>query len=480
MSRTYLCLDFREQSISALLLKSSLKGHTVEGYLQIPLDPAEDSQNPWQDGIASIVEQLDTRGAVCLMTLPPALVSFRNLKVPFKDSRKIRQVLPFEIEPLLPFPLDEVILDFQVVRQAEPSDVIAAAVEKASIQPILDALSVFRLKPQIIIPGGFPVALCLARQRAEQNFLYLDMDDLTITLFAIVSGQIHLVRSVYTGPVSRALKIRTLKINIQRLRVAFETVYEYNFDPGMVYFSGEGLGQQSVEAAIEDLMDIVVKRVEMQQESELKFQPGPNAGEPEPGNNPLCLAAVDLLGIASLNFFQQRHALFRYWEEHKADIIKTTVAAAFVFILGLSGLLLETRQLNEQVNRIDRRIVAIFRATFPDVSRIVDPLQQMQVQVRQARGKNVFADIREDGVLNIEILRDLSRLIPSTTDVIITRFVRGEGSILISGHTDTFNAVDDMKGALSASRLFKEITISSANMDQSANRVQFRLKVEIP
>ncbi len=479
MSRTYLCLDIREQSISALLLKSSLKGNTVEGHLHLPVEPAEDIGNPWHAGISSVVEQLDTRGAVCLVTLPPALVSFRNLRLPFKDNRKIRQVLPFEIEPLLPFPLDEVILDFHPVRQAESTDLIAGAVQKAAIQPILDALAVFRLKPRIIIPGGFPVALCLARQRQEESFLYLDMDEATITLFAVVSGHIHMVRSVYTGQVSPEVTLRTLKTHVRRMQAAFETVYEYHFDPAMVCFSGQGPDDETIERAFADLWDLPVEPVAMQRYSELKIQAEANAAAPEHINNPLALAAVDLSGMASLDFFQQRHVVFRYWEEYKADIIKTGLLGVFVLSIAMGGLIFEVRQLSQQVKQVDKRIESIFTTTFPEVSRIVDPLQQMQVNVRQARGKNVFADIREDGVLNIDILKDLSRLIPAGTDVVITRFVKGEDSVLVSGHTDTFNAVDDIKGALSSSRIFREITISSANMDQSANRVQFRLKLEI-
>src|SRR6056297_3499262 len=176
MSKTYLSLDIRDQSISGFLVKSGLKGNSIEGHVRVPVEAAEESENqlesPWHQAISVIVDQLDTNGAICLITVPPALISYRNIRIPFKENRKIRQVLPFEVEPLLPFPLDEVILDFQTARQSENSDVIAAAVEKAKLQPILDALAAFHLSPQVIIPGGFPVALYLANQKEEDSFIY--------------------------------------------------------------------------------------------------------------------------------------------------------------------------------------------------------------------------------------------------------------------------------------------------------------------
>jgi len=50
---------------------------------------------------------------------------------------------------------------------------------------------------------------------------------------------------------------------------------------------------------------------------------------------------------------------------------------------------------------------------------------------------------------------------------------------VISGNTDTFNAVDNIKNRLEKSDLFKKIIISSANIDKSDNRVRFKLKVNL-
>ena len=477
MSRTYVALDIRDHAITALLVKSGLKGLEVSEHVQVRVDRSEDTENPWYDALSSIKEQCDARGAACLATFPTALASFRNLKLPFKDNKKIRQVLPFEVEPLLPFPLDEVILDYQMVRAGEASDVIAVAVQKSKVQPILDALSELRMTPERLLPAGFPVALCLARQRPEETVLYIDTDATTSTIFAISAGSIYLVRSVYMGGASQDLKIRTLKTHIQRLLVAFETIYEFDFQPERALLSGEGLPFDAAREALQSLMDMAVEPADMLGQSAIPVQTAAEIAETEIPENPLCLAAMDQQNIASINFYQQSHLLYRYWEAYKPDIIKTGAIAAFVLVVAMGGLIFETQHLKKQISRMDKQVVSIFRSTFPEVSKIVDPVQQMKVNVKQAKEKDRFAGLRDDGVLNIEILNGLSKVISPDIDVVITRFVRGEGQAVLSGHTATFNAVDDIKGGLTDSPYFKEITISSANMDQSKNRVQFKLKM---
>lgn len=477
MSRTYVALDIRDQVITALLIKSGLKGMEISGRIQVPIEHSEETENPWYDALASIKDHFEVRGAACLVTFPSALASFRNLKLPFKDNRKIRQVLPFEVEPLLPFPLDEVILDYQMVRAGEASDVIALAVQKSKIQPILDALSELRMTPERILPAGFPVALCLARQRPEETALYIDSDATTCTIFAISAGSIYLVRSVYMGGASRDLKARTLKTHIQRLLVAFESIYEFEFQPERALLSGEGAFFEAARDALRSLMDIPVEPVDLMDQSGFTVQTAAQLNETEIAANPLALAAMDLQNIASVNFYQQSHLFYRYWEAHKADIIKTGGIAAFVLIVAMSGLIFETQHLKQQTRQMDEQVVSIFKSTFPEVSKIVDPVQQMEKNVEKAKEKDRFAGLRDDGVLNIEILNALSKVISPDIDVVITRFVRGEGQAVVSGHTATFNAVDDIKGGLTDSVYFKDITISSANMDQSAKRVQFKLKM---
>jgi Tfp pilus assembly protein PilN len=103
----------------------------------------------------------------------------------------------------------------------------------------------------------------------------------------------------------------------------------------------------------------------------------------------------------------------------------------------------------------------------------------MRAGIDRIKNQNVLAGETGVDIRNIDILKDISQLIPANTDIVITRFVRGDNSVQIAGLTDTFNEVDDIKMQLEKSALFSQITISSANMDKSSNRVRFRIRIDL-
>ncbi|MFA7013025.1 MAG: PilN domain-containing protein, partial [Desulfobacterales bacterium] len=75
-------------------------------------------------------------------------------------------------------------------------------------------------------------------------------------------------------------------------------------------------------------------------------------------------------------------------------------------------------------------------------------------------------------------LNEISTRIPLSADVELTSFVSGSDGVVVSGNTDTFNAVDEIKNRLEKGEMFKTVTITAANMDRTSNRVQFKLKLQ--
>jgi Tfp pilus assembly protein PilN len=201
--------------------------------------------------------------------------------------------------------------------------------------------------------------------------------------------------------------------------------------------------------------------------------PGPLA------NNAVSLTGIETSGIRPFQFNRSYHFIHKYWTENRSEILTTAILAVFVFILVMFQVILENRNLQRQIAETDRQITSVFKQTFPEVTRIVDPVAQMRAGIDRIKNQNVLAGETGVDIRNIDILKDISQLIPANTDIVITRFVRGDNSVQIAGLTDTFNEVDDIKMQLEKSALFSQITISSANMDKSSNRVRFRIRIDL-
>jgi hypothetical protein len=131
-----------------------------------------------------------------------------------------------------------------------------------------------------------------------------------------------------------------------------------------------------------------------------------------------------------------------------------------------------------QLAQLNHEIESIFKGTFPQVTRVVDPLAQMQAKIKATGQGGTGVDFTAPRVRVIDILNALSERIPASLDVKVDRMVVGIDNVLLSGKTDTFNTVDAIKGRLAKANIFKNVTISSADLEKSGKRVRFKLKLD--
>ena len=127
---------------------------------------------------------------------------------------------------------------------------------------------------------------------------------------------------------------------------------------------------------------------------------------------------------------------------------------------------------------LDQRVTEVFSRTFPDVKRIVDPLQQMKVKVNEVKTSAISIPGTNSSNKVLDLLKDISDRIPKSLDVRVSRMVIDQETVRVSGKTDTFNTVDSIKGGLEPSKYFSGVTISSANLDRTGKWVQFEIKLQ--
>jgi len=133
--------------------------------------------------------------------------------------------------------------------------------------------------------------------------------------------------------------------------------------------------------------------------------------------------------------------------------------------------------LNKKINHLNHQITDIFKTTFPKVTKIVDPLQQMKVKIKEAKKSALFPSETTKYIRSIDVLNEMSKRIPGKVEVDFTRLVISHENVVVSGITDTFNSADEIKRRIEESELFQKAMITSTTKEKSGNRIRFKLKV---
>ena len=483
MSKRILGLEIRKTAVSGVLINSSINANRIEAYAYIPIPDQAEFDTGAASALKILVEKMDLTGSVCIASFPADQISYRNMQVPFKQPKKIRQILPFEIEPTMPFAIENLIIDFHVIKansQEEYTSLIAAAIDGSMLKTYLELLASFQIEPEVVTISGYPTALCLANLlEIPENALHVDVDSANSTLTAFKSDEIGLVRSLPSGR-AQSDPIETLCTDIQRTLYALEDTTGIAFVPDKIFVTGNGLAENGFEQEMARVLEIPTQRTDLIHDVRIKLD---HQATPSWNSNlmdgALALALIEIAGIKSVNFRKGPFAVARRWAEHKKSFIRSGILAATVLILALSTVMIDFYVKRTQLNTLNQQINAIFKSTFPNIKKIVNPVHQMRVQIEETRKSSFFPAKAATNMRMIDILNEISKRIPQGIDVEFTRMVIGEDSILITGNTKTFNSVDEMKGQLEQAVIFKSATIVSTNKDKSGNRIRFKLKVQL-
>jgi len=344
MGRKFFGLDIRSDAVSAVLIDNSIKGNVIEAHLHIPLtvDPEDNSSN-FSEALETITEEMTISDAVTAVSFPADQVSYRNIQVPFREPRKIQQVLPFELEPILPFSVDNLVVDFNTLtlpEQSENTGILAATVEKGELALFKENLTAYQIDPQSVCVGGYQTVLCLSQlSDIPDHALFVDIDNRRSTLFAVVSGQIRLVRS-FTFRSSLSMPPGLLSTKIQQTISASEEILGADFEPGAIFLTGQGVRTNEYETHMSEIFDLPVKKIDLVRDADITMLEQPDQSwVPELMDNAFALALSEMVGIDGLNLSKRQFAAKKYWMAHKSKIIRSGILLGVVLVLALVNLI---------------------------------------------------------------------------------------------------------------------------------------------
>ena len=261
MSRKILGLDIRTEAVSAVLLQSKIKGMSIEAHAYSPISGPNGIKLGVSDCISTLMKQADISGATCVAAYPSEKIFYRNIRVPFKEPKKIRQILPYELEPTLPLPVEDLIIDFCIPvpnNQNGHTDLLAAAAEISELKVFMETLAEFKLVPTLLTAGGYATAFHVAKTKGIPDVcIFIDAGLKNCGVFVIISNQIRYARSfsLHTGSSARATVICN---HVKQTIAAVKDVLQMEINAGGVLITGCGVEDKSILNDIAQKLEIPV------------------------------------------------------------------------------------------------------------------------------------------------------------------------------------------------------------------------------
>ena len=479
MSRKILGLDINNDSVTAVLVLNAISGNQIAAACHIARDgnTAHEGFRVFVDrALAEIKTRMDVAGCTCVAAYPADQVSFRNVTIPFKNSRKIKQVLPFELEPTLPVPVEEMDISFQHVKFRDEGKLLVAVIPKTYTEERNEVLSAHGLTPEMVTISGYAVAMNLIQ--TQKNGIFLDvMDDYRVSVGLFADGQLCVYRNIALA-VSSANAANRIALAVTRTLASFSDIFQESFSPEAVYITGKGLAQTDLKTVFEDRFNLPVHEIDMRAQLNIHLLPEVSY-RPEIMDRALCLTMLDIMGMEGLNFRERPFAGKKLFSEYKNRFVRTGVLAGVVLVIAMVSLFSDMAMTTRKIDAMDRQIKEIYTSTFPETTRIVDAVHQMRTAVAELKQANTASADQNKKVLAVDLLNQISKKIPKSVDVEVIQLVIGPDGVQLSGDTDSFNSVDEMKNSLESVSMFGNVKINSATIDKATKRIRFKLKMTL-
>src|SRR5262245_56760695 len=122
--KNVLGLDLGSHSLKAVELQQSLRSLAAVHVREV----ARDEDQPLAEVLRRFVEVHRLATDQVVTALRGDRLSVRRLEFPFSERRRLQQAVPYEVEDTLPFELDQVLLDWQVVESERGRARVVAAI----------------------------------------------------------------------------------------------------------------------------------------------------------------------------------------------------------------------------------------------------------------------------------------------------------------------------------------------------------------
>jgi general secretion pathway protein L len=473
-------LDIGSTGIKAVEVTRTLRGFRVSNHGLFPLPAKEkgDHRERVLQALRQVLPKLEDRGEGLVYSFPSRQTMIHRIPLPFADRKKNRQVVKYEVEPLLPLAADQVIVDFYSPgKNSGQEKTLVFAVRKGDLGDHLALLKEAGLDPESVVPEAlalFALARTLGKTSAGGGAL-LDLGDEKATLVLWQNDRLVLARSiplaVSAGQQPAAHDLSRLAEEVRR------TLLSAGYGPENrmveeIFLTGGNSLPPGVEKDLADLLPAPVSPLDLEEVS----------GEvPKEIRPALAVALGAALGGAAgeeVNLRREEFASSQKAQRARGRMKILVSYAAILAVLGVTAFVLNYSLKERRYQGLRTEIRKEFTQALPEVKRVVNELQQMKARVQEERLKLAALGGGGGSGSPLEILRGLSMVVDPSMKVRVTELVIDPEAVEVNGEADSFDTVNQLKSRLERSPGFKEVQLKTARASSLENVVEFKLQMK--
>ena len=515
LTKTLLGLDLGSDCLKAVELRQGLRG--LE-FTQAQTCPGETADAPLADTLRRFLRSHDlpTENVAC--ALSGQRVANRRLDFPFRDSKKITQAIPFEVEGNMPFDFDDLIVDWQLVAGDRHHGVVATSVaQRQDVRDFLEILGAANCSPRIIEAEGLALGNLAAIFDLPGIRLLADIGHKKTTMCLCIDGKPVAGRTIpaagmaiteaiaqeknidpdaaehakcQSGFLDDAVSLPESGALVAIDRIARELVRSFDsLDPtdgslmdhpdSQIVLMGGTAQMDGIERYIETLTGVPTRRLSTSEDPAKSALLG--------GCDPLLFGPALALALRSsaqaLTQFNFRQDEFSYRSSYawlSGPELRPTLAMALVSLLlaggaGLVSLQLESRRAMQLEDQMASRYAAIF----PDRPLPNQPLAALGQEVASARERANFLGLYGGNLSALDLLALLSELIPTDLTLKFDEINIDQNVIRIKVAAQNYEAQDRLENVLKSESVFASADVSGTAKRLKDGSVTFGLSIPL-
>jgi len=472
MARRILALDLGTATLRAVIIESTLRSCRVTGFFQQPRDPDRDLAEQVREFCVSYRLHGDT----VLSCVPGDMVTHRLLSLPFTQSRQVSQAIPFELETLIPFDIENMVITEQIVQCTETgATVLAIATPKAVFTEYLAMLSAAGVDPEEVsfAPLAALPLVTLSGVDVRGVTALLDVGERQTSVVLLQDGVLCGVRTLNSGCSQDEREVAALVAELQWTLLVLGG--NDGKLPARFFMCGTGASLLRLKselghhfaAEVVSFQDLRVSAIaEEDHAAQAEFAACLGMGLREALGG--ALFGVNLR-CGEFSPRTQSDAVRYEWRQLGRLAVAGAVAASLAFVVDLYSLNSRYQLLRQEIRRV-------FTAVLPEVWTVVNEKVQLEdaIAALQQRRRLLRGAV---AVSPLDILHQLSTVFPENVPLDLEEWTFEENAVRLRGTTSSFEAAELIKTAAVSLGVFRDVQLKDVKAETGSQKVTFGLQL---